>query len=281
MVVASVCAGSVSATPPSSQLQHWVGADVATATLVGESRDTRSLTDAWLDSVAQFWTAELADSDGTELVLVADVIPYDPTEESSLLPRCNGSAYPSSFYAYNAFYCHQEKVIVYDAEGLVPDLRAAHGDLAVGVLVAHEYSHAVQEYLLTTGSRLERELQADCHAGAWTSTQAASTSERGLVVRALMLAADPSDTGTAPADAHGTAIERATAFARGYVGGVARCVLDERDRRPPFRTAFGVPTSDESDMLLASFLQFEPRRFPRSMRSVVSHRVEGQILLPG
>ena len=171
MAVASVSVDSASAAPQPLRGQSRVGSSVAMVPFVGESLDTRSLIDAWLDSVEQFWIAELAATDGPERAPVVDAIAYDPTDESSL-PRCNGSLHHPSYYVDNAFYCHQENAIVYDAVGLVPDLRAAHGDLAVGVLVAHEYGHSVQAQRSVTGSRLDRELQADCFAGAWASTPA-------------------------------------------------------------------------------------------------------------
>ena len=79
--------------------------------------------------------------------------------------------------ADNAYYCPEADVIVFDDEGLIPRLMESYGDLAVAVVVAHEWGHAVQDRVQMRGRTVTLEQQADCFAGAWVATVAEGSSE--------------------------------------------------------------------------------------------------------
>lgn len=128
--------------------------------------------------------------------------------------------------ANNAFYCPTEDVIAWDAADLMPRLLERHGDLAVALVVAHEFGHAIQARLGVRVSGTAAELQADCLAGAWIGWVRDGSSTRFV----------PDDQGLdgardalvefqdRPEVAHGSEDERSTAFDRGMEGGVTACV---------------------------------------------------------
>ena len=71
--------------------------------------------------------------------------------------------------AGNAFYCEEGDFIAYDVEGLIPALQEKYGDVAIGLVLAHEMGHAIQARGgAPDGAFVYIELQADCFAGAWT-----------------------------------------------------------------------------------------------------------------
>ena len=74
---------------------------------------------------------------------------------------------------YVAFYCQDGDFMIYDDgdESLLKDLADNFGPAVMGIVLAHEYGHAIQqrtgaldEFLAT----IYTEQQADCFAGAWT-----------------------------------------------------------------------------------------------------------------
>ncbi|MFI6506683.1 neutral zinc metallopeptidase [Streptosporangium sp. NPDC050855] len=128
----------------------------------------------------------------------------------------------------NAFYCPAGHFIAYD-ENWMRELYRQMGDGSVYVIIPHEFGHAVQ-LQLNTAFRLnvERELQADCFAGGTLgalvkggSLQTEPGDEDELLVN-LAAAGDPTDDWLRP-DAHGTAQQRQTMFAKGYDQGTSAC----------------------------------------------------------
>lgn len=179
---------------------------------------------AYLSDIEGYWSTNLTRvrADRT-LVPLQPAVGYRPSDPASF-PVCDGARLTAGFAADNAFWCRQENRIVYDAEQLLPTLRERYGDLAVGVLLAHEYGHAVQAQAGMTGSSLARELQADCFAGAWAAgTRLTPTDDRAQrgVLRSYLDSADPA--GTDASVAHGSAFDRSSAYARGFGHGAAAC----------------------------------------------------------
>ncbi|WP_036329372.1 neutral zinc metallopeptidase [Microbispora sp. ATCC PTA-5024] len=128
----------------------------------------------------------------------------------------------------NAFYCPYGHFVAFDATWL-QQMYDRMGDGSVYVVIPHELGHAVQAQL---GTRFrynaERELQADCYAGATLSgliragmIQEESGDESELLTN-LEAAGDPTDAWWAP-DAHGTPEERQTSFAQGFNEGPSAC----------------------------------------------------------
>lgn len=187
----------------------------------------------YLLEIESYWVTSLSRvRAGHPLVPTRPAVGYRPSDPASL-PLCDGTRLTAEIAVDNAFWCQQENRIVYDAEQLLPHLHERYGDLAVGVLFAHEYGHAIQDQTGTTGSSLELELQADCFAGAWAGdSRLATTDDRAQrgVLRSYLDSADPAGTDTSIA--HGSAFDRSTAYARGFGHGVSACTDPAALTRP-------------------------------------------------
>ncbi|MEV4459206.1 neutral zinc metallopeptidase [Microbispora sp. NPDC049633] len=139
-------------------------------------------------------------------------------------PACGGQpAVPE-----NAFYCPYGHFIAYDAAWLEA-MYDRMGDGAVYVVIPHELGHAVQAQLVEDFRfNVERELQADCYAGASLSgliRVGALNAEQGdeeELLTNIRAAGDPTDVWWAP-DAHGSPELRQQYFAHGYNEGVGTC----------------------------------------------------------
>ena len=70
----------------------------------------------------------------------------------------------------NAAFCEDDNTIGWDRGVLLPSLREANGDMAITMVLAHEYGHAIQKMarLNKKGTpALVAEQQADCFAGVY------------------------------------------------------------------------------------------------------------------
>jgi len=150
----------------------------------------------------------------------------------------------------NAGYCEQDNTIGWDRTVLMPALRRANGDMAITMVLAHEYGHAIQK-LATINPKgiptLVTEQQADCLAGVYVRWVAEGKSPRftlstgdGLnnLLAAMISFRDPVmrlDDYYDTADEHGSAFERISAFQFGFTDGAAACkaitIKEIRDRR--------------------------------------------------
>jgi predicted metalloprotease len=186
-------------------------------------------------------------------------LPGDPD-----IPGCGGEVIDhEEVELYAAFYCPDTDVLVYDdgPNSLLAELAAEHGDAVFGVVLAHEYAHAVQ----SRAGDLDRSLptiiteqQADCYAGAWLADTAAGgspflrTSDADLRGGLLAMVAvrdpvglDPFDTG-----GHGSAFDRVGAFQQGTSIGPGACVglLDEPLPLMPNRFLSEADASNDGDL---------------------------------
>jgi predicted metalloprotease len=138
----------------------------------------------------------------------------------------------------NAAFCEDDNTIGWDRGVLLPALRQANGDMAITMVLAHEYGHAIQKMakLNKKGTpTLVAEQQADCFSGAYMRWVAEGNSKRftlstgdGLnnLLAAMISFRDPllsqddyADTG----DEHGSAFERVSAFQFGFTDGPSSC----------------------------------------------------------
>lgn len=138
----------------------------------------------------------------------------------------------------NAAFCDDDNTIGWDRGVLLPALRQANGDMAITMVLAHEYGHAIQKMakLNKKGTpTLVAEQQADCFSGAYMRWVAEGNSKRftlstgdGLnnLLAAMISFRDPllsqddyADTG----DEHGSAFERISAFQFGFTDGPSSC----------------------------------------------------------
>ncbi len=203
--------------------------------------------------------------------------PYTRTDPP---PSCGGERFE---YQPNAFYCPSDDFIAWDAEQLVPQLHADFGDLLVGVIMAHEYGHAVQARL---GGRAQAtvvlEQQADCFAGAWvgdilaarsTTFGPVSPDQLDNTVAGLLLLRDQPGTPAQAPQAHGNAFDRVRAFQEGVEQGAQRCASYDAGNLPvtevPFSsraeaaTGGDLPYADAVTQLSADAQAYWSRTFPR------------------
>ncbi|OBB84651.1 neutral zinc metallopeptidase [Mycolicibacterium peregrinum] len=139
----------------------------------------------------------------------------------------------------NAAFCSADSSIGWDRGVLLPGLRTAYGDMAVTMVLAHEYGHAVQHQARLNSpntSVLVAEQQADCFAGAYMRWVAEGKSRRFTLstgsglnnqLAGMLSFRDPLLTGKrTPAGGggeHGSAFERISAFQFGFADGPSEC----------------------------------------------------------
>jgi predicted metalloprotease len=158
-------------------------------------------------------------------------------ERSDSIPGCGE---PRTTYEelqqFVAFYCPLGDFIVYDdgANGLLADLADQFGPATIGIVLAHEYGHALQERtgaLLRDLPTVATEQQADCIAGAW-SGRAASGNAPGVPfndtdIRAglisMITVQDPVGIDPNEPGGHGSGFDRVGAFQVGFQEGLSRC----------------------------------------------------------
>ena len=189
----------------------------------------------------------------------------------------------------NAAFCEDDNTIGWDRGVLLPSLRQANGDMAITMVLAHEYGHAIQKLakLNKKGTpTLVAEQQADCFAGVYMRWVAEGNSPRftlstgdGLnnLLAAMISFRDPllsqndySDTG----DEHGSAFERISAFQFGFTDGASSCAAIDikqiEERRgdlpvelPPNQTG-ELPVTDDSvkSIVEAMNILFAPKNPP-------------------
>lgn len=166
---------------------------------------------------------------------------YSPPEYFSFNPvtpdrtlTCGQRLAPSVLQS-NAIYCPAGDYITWDEHFLFPKLQVNFGEAAIGVVLAHEWGHAIQG---PSRARVEgtttifKELQADCFAGAWVNNVQSGQSELlrpfdqqeldGAVAGFLLLR-DPPGTDPTARGAHGSAFDRIGAFEDGIINGPDYC----------------------------------------------------------
>jgi len=129
-----------------------------------------------------------------------------------------------------ALYCGTSHSIHYEINFMNSAMRQI-GDFAVAAVIAHEWGHAVQLQLgLLNSSPVERELQADCLAGAYANyaenvSEQVELSEGDVEEgsRLFSLIGDPEGLDVNDAAAHGTAEQRVEAYQTGYEEGIDGC----------------------------------------------------------
>ncbi len=242
--------GTTVAEPPSTQPIEPVVLD-PNAIDFGDNKPERSYDDFLLAALGDInvWLAE-------EFPEAFD-IPWEPLEgkvyagypeRADALPGCGE---PRTEYRdlqqFVAFYCPVGDFIVYDdgdepivfadgttLEPILFSLAEEFGPATIGIVLAHEYGHAIQR---RTGA-LDRNLptvtteqQADCIAGAWAGRASAGLSpgvpfsdadiRAGLI--SMITVQDPVGIDPTAAGGHGSGFDRVGAFQVGFRSGLDRC----------------------------------------------------------
>jgi predicted metalloprotease len=135
-----------------------------------------------------------------------------------------------------AFYCGIGDFMVYDdgSDGLLFELADNFGPATIGIVLAHEYGHAIQQRsgaLTRSLPTVTTEQQADCFAGAWAGRAARGESPglsfTDLDVRAGLIAMikveDPLGINQLTPGGHGSGFDRVGAFQVGFQEGEAQC----------------------------------------------------------
>jgi predicted metalloprotease len=164
-------------------------------------------------------------------------------ERQTQLPGC-GEDHTSyqDLNLYVAFYCQFDDFLIYDdgSQSLLAPLASEFGPAVMGIVLAHEFGHAIQsrvgaldQFLAT----IYTEQQADCFSGAWAGQAYRGESpllrlgdadvRAGLI--AMLEVRDPVGTNQFVEGGHGSAFDRVGAFQEGFVNGAQRCseLLDD------------------------------------------------------
>lgn len=178
---------------------------------------------------------------------------FHPYTERKLPPDCGGHA---ASYQPNAFYCPDGDYIAWDAQNLIPQLQENFGPLLVGVVMAHEYGHAVQVRLGDTGQpTVVLEQQADCFAGSWLADVRAGHSsafknitaaQLDDTVAGILMLRDQPGTSAVADGAHGNAFDRVRAFQEGFEQGPTQCAGYNADNLPVTEVPFSSEKEAES-----------------------------------
>ena len=131
----------------------------------------------------------------------------------------------------NAFYCPDKDLVAWDATGLIPQLVKNYGPLGLGIVIAHEWGHAIQTRAGVSGPTILLEQQADCFAGSWVANARADGDQYfkvddqslDLALAAMVAFKDPVGTDPNQSNAHGTAFDRIRAFQDGVESGPTAC----------------------------------------------------------
>lgn len=133
----------------------------------------------------------------------------------------------------NAFYCSEGDFLAYDDADLFPVLSKRLGALSLGIVLAHEWGHAIQARagVPNNTATIKLEQQADCYAGAWSAHLARGENkdlpfaddEIKNALLALILVKDPAGSNPAAPGAHGSAFDRVGAFQDGFTSGTKKC----------------------------------------------------------
>ena len=233
--------------------------------------DPDEVVDVALDDLASYWSGELPRLYDIALTPIAGgLIPYGPSTE---IPQCGPERIRYEDIAGNALYCPDEDLIAWDRVNLVPDLDERFGPLTVGIVMAHEYAHAIQVRGDVLGDTVTLELQADCFAGAWVDDVedridlfATDGSSLDQAIGGFLELRDTVGVGATDPNAHGSGFDRVSAFQDGYDRGAETCVAYEDDPPPVVAIPFTSITDFEQggnlpidvlvDLLLADLESF-------------------------
>jgi predicted metalloprotease len=222
---------------------------------VGTGRIPRPYDDlvaAALADLADWWSRELPATYGLAFTPLAGGVIAAYPERQEPLPGCGSSStsYPE-INEYAAFYCPLGDFMIYDDgdDSLLGALAAEFGPAVMGVVLAHEYGHAVQQRIGALDRNLATivtEQQADCFAGAWVAHARSGASPyvrlgdadvRSALI-AMVTVRDPVGIDQFSEGGHGSAFDRVGAFQEGFTGGVARCALLLDDPLPLMPNTF-------------------------------------------
>ncbi len=205
--------------------------------------------EAVINDLLNFWRLEYPVLYGSAYVeLAGGVNPMSPGD--SVTPGCGESTTSYEAVQGNAFYCTGPDFIAYDDADLLPQLVSDLGEVAVGVVMAHEWGHTIQGRIPYEDATIYLEQQADCFAGAWLAHIARGESaELGFddsqlasALQAMIYVRDQPGSISEDPLAHGSAFDRVGAFEDGFKNGTSQCATYQN--APPPVIQFGYDPTD-------------------------------------
>lgn len=217
--------GEISADDPSFDLDFEdVPAGVDENVIGLDNNDLSSVTAEAVHWISDYWNTTFPEVFGEPYEPISGgIYSQSPNEE---LPRCL-SSYEEVFQ--NALYCPDFDEIVWDDQALFPKIFEENGALAVAMVMAHEWGHAIQERVGMRAQSVTLETQADCYAGAWVgdvgdkSETFRSAGALDDAIAGLLTFADEPGTSARDPFAHGSAFDRVNAFQDGLENGASKC----------------------------------------------------------
>ncbi|MBN9097420.1 MAG: neutral zinc metallopeptidase [Pseudonocardia sp.] len=180
-----------------------------------------------------FWDQAFPAAFGQPWRDIRRFVPVHTASRSTATPPCVERA---ADLDGQAFYCPAADAVVWDADGLLPQIRREFGTAGVVVVLAHEVGHAVQTRLGVDEEQARDpaafptillEAMSDCYAGATLASLSGrpglDVGDRDTAVLALVGFRDPVGIGPSDASAHGNAFDRVSAFQDGWTGGPTLC----------------------------------------------------------
>ena len=209
--------------------------------------DPDEVTELALEDLRTYWAGTMVEVYDTDFrPLTGGYVPYGPR---SPLPACGPEPVTYDQIAENALYCPAEDLIAWDRENLIPGLQERFGSLTVGLVMAHEFAHAVQARAGVRGATVTLELQADCFAGAWVDdvedripTFHTGADALDSAVAGLLELRDTLGVPGYATTAHGSGFDRVSAFQQGYEEGPAACATYADEPPAVVAIPFGSPT---------------------------------------
>jgi len=240
---------------PTSDGPSGPRAGVPDSTLTAVGGDNGEFDKLALDAVEDiqsYWQGEYPkDFDGT-FAPVTGMHSWDARAAQSI-PFCG----QPTLHLVNAAYCRLDNSIGWDRGALLPMMSGSFGKMAVVMVLAHEYGHAIQAMAHTVDDKtpvIVKEQQADCFAGVFMRHVAQGDSKHFtlntsgglnsvLAATVAIRDANPGD----PESVHGSAFERVSAVQIGFTDGPKACAAidmnDVNNGRRGLPQSFGEDTT--------------------------------------
>ncbi len=224
------------------------------------NRSDDEVVQAALEEIETFWAETFPPLYGQPYQPISGGFhPYGPDSD---VPPCPGVRSYDDI-AQNAFYCPEADLIAWDGPNLIGPLRGEFGELTLGIIMAHEIGHGIQERTQTRGRTVTLEQQADCFAGAWVRSVVDGRStafkvgpgELDSALGGMLLLRDTPGILADDPDAHGSAFDRVRALKDGFDSG-ARACADYTDDNVAARLV-ALPFLDEADFESGGNLPYE------------------------
>ncbi len=203
----------------------------------GDGGDVDELAIDAVDDIQTYWKAEYPQTFKGQFEPVDKLVSWDAkASKSSAIEFCDFK----TSGVVNAAYCFDDNTIGWDRRVLLPAMVDSFGPMAVVMVLAHEYGHAIQHQsgIVSKGDPgIVAEQQADCFAGAFIRhvaegdaahfTLNTSDGLNSVLAAAVSIRdSDPND----PESIHGSAFERVTAVQIGFTDGPPACMkIDEKE----------------------------------------------------